>query len=159
MFAASNEPVLDEFNSPGSDPLLANNKADVFSVDSLKGDSASDSSSLKEPEVVKAEKIAIKQYKKYGRDPFLPLTTTDFLKPKLPKLDQMNLVGLIYDPTAGIALFEELVNGEMVSFSMKANEKVENGKLLRIYEQKVVFLMWESDISYTVEKELLSKKE
>lgn len=157
---ANNTPVLDEFNSPGTDPLLADNKNDVFSLDSSNAKAEiADSSSLAKPEVDKKEEVVIKQYKKYGRDPFLPLTNTDFLKPKLPKIDMINLVGIIYDPQQGLALFEEIVDGEIVSFSMRVGEKVENGKLLRIYERKVVFLMQESDISYTVEKELLDKKE
>ena len=154
------KPIIDEFSSTSSDPLIDNSKDNVFSLDS--NEVVKDSTkTIANPKVAeKVEDEHIKPYKKYGRDPFLPLNkTSDFLKPKLPDVDNMKLVGIMYDPADGIALFEEDVNGESVSFAMKVGEKVKNGKLLHIYENRVVFLMWEADVTYTVEKELVVNKE
>jgi len=152
----NSKPLVDEFNSPGKDPLLTNKSNGAFSLDSVKKKAV-----ILNTDSSRASKQAsqIKPYKKLGRDPFLPLTSTDFVKPKLPKVDRLSLVGVIYDPRDGIALFDELVDGKNISFSMRVGETVENGKLLKIYERKVVFLMQESDFTYTIEKELLVKKE
>ncbi len=151
--------LLDEFNSPGEDPLLGD-ASDVFTVDSSDNAVMNGENSLPEPEPeVDEDTVVIESYTKYGRDPFLPLNSSDFLKPALPAIDEITLVGITYSPQNGWAQFEESVDGDLVSFTMQAGEKVENGKILRIYEDKVVFLMWESDISYTVEKELTDEKE
>ncbi len=156
--AVKAKPVVDEFNSPGSDPLLNDKQKSGFKLDSA---SAKQNGNVAKQDSASAPKevVQIKPYKKMGRDPFLPLTSTNFVKPKMPKVDKLTLVGVIYDPRDGIALFDEVVNGKTLSFSMRVGEKVENGKLLKIYERKVVFLMQESDFTYTIEKELLVKKE
>lgn len=100
------------------------------------------------------QKIVI-SYKKYGRDPFLPLNVKNLAKPSMPKIDDLALIGVIYSDAPGaqnFALFEEKVKGKSTTFSLKEGEPIEDGKLLHIEENRVVFLMREADFTYTVEK-------
>lgn len=93
-------------------------------------------------------------YNKKGRDPFLPLDKSNFIREGLPNINNITLVGILYDSDDAIALFEEKKNNVITSFSMKIGDPVVSGKLLRIDPNKVIFLMRESNFSYTVEKEL-----
>jgi hypothetical protein len=104
------------------------------------------------PEETVATKVY--SYSRRGRDPFLPLDRSDFIRQGLPNINNITLVGILYDSNAAFALFEERVGNEITSFSMKIGDPVVSGKLLRIEASKVVFLMRESTFSYTVEKEL-----
>jgi len=93
-------------------------------------------------------------YNRKGRDPFLPLDRTSFIREGLPNINDLTLVGILYDPQDGLALFEERRNNEIIAFSMKIGDPVVSGKLLRIESNKVVFLLREATFSYTVEMEL-----
>lgn len=113
-----------------------------------------DSVTKKVEEKKEPEQLAIK-YKKYGRDPFLPLNVRNLAKPSMPKVDDLSLVGVIYSNAPGaqnFALFEEKIKGNTTTFSLKEGEAIEDGKLLHIEENRVVFLMREADFTYTVEK-------
>jgi uncharacterized protein YgiM (DUF1202 family) len=104
-------------------------------------------------DVVTAEKN-LYIYTKRGRDPFLPLDKSNFIREGLPNINNITLVGILYDTDDAIALFEERSGNSISSFSMKIGDPVVSGKLLRIDASKVIFLMRESTFSYTVEKEL-----
>lgn len=99
-------------------------------------------------------------YKRKGRDPFLPLDKSVFLREDLPVINNITLVGILYDSQDAIASFEEERTNEQtrkketISFSMKVGDPIFSGKLLKIEPTKVVFLMREATFSYTVEKEL-----
>jgi hypothetical protein len=93
-------------------------------------------------------------YHKKGRDPFLPLDKSDFIREGLPNINNITLVGILYDAQDAIALFEEKKGSEIVAFSMKIGDPVISGKLLKIEPNKVVFLLRESSFSYVIEKEL-----
>jgi len=93
-------------------------------------------------------------YRKKGRDPFLPLDKSNFIREGLPNVNNITLVGILYDDTDALALFEERNGSDITSFTMKIGDPVFSGKLLRIEPSKVVFLLRESTFSYTVEKEL-----
>jgi hypothetical protein len=66
----------------------------------------------------------------------------------------MTLVGILYDASGGLALFEERIGSEITAFSMKIGDPVVSGKLLRIEDGKAIFLLREANFSYTVIKEL-----
>jgi uncharacterized protein YgiM (DUF1202 family) len=93
-------------------------------------------------------------YRSKGRDPFLPLDRSHFLREGLPNLNNMTLVGILYDASGGLALFEEKVGNETTAFSMKVGDAVVSGSLLRIEDGRAVFLLREANFSYTVVKEL-----
>lgn len=95
-------------------------------------------------------------YKRKGRDPFLPLDKSNFIREGLLNINDVNieLVGILYDAEDAIALFEERRDKEIISFAMKVGDPVVSGKLLKIEQNRVVFLLRETDFSYTVEKEL-----
>ncbi|MCL1945630.1 MAG: hypothetical protein FWF51_00555 [Chitinivibrionia bacterium] len=93
-------------------------------------------------------------YRRKGRDPFLPLDKSDFIREGLPNVNNVTLVGILYDDKDALALFEERVGTDITSFTMRIGDPVVSGKLLRIEPNKVVFLLRESTFSYTVEKEL-----
>lgn len=131
------------FKVSEEDNEVATNKAAADSVEVQK-----------ENEKKKSEALAIK-YKKYGRDPFLPLDVKNLAKPSMPKVDDLTLIGVIYSKAKGaqnFALFEEKLKSGTTTFSLKEGEAIEDGKLLHIEENRVVFLMREADFTYTVEK-------
>ncbi|MDR0303425.1 MAG: hypothetical protein LBH98_01460, partial [Chitinispirillales bacterium] len=110
-----------------------------------------------EPKVDSVVVKSVYAYQKSGRDPFLPLDKSSFIRDGLPNINNITLVGILYDVYDAIALFEEKKdNNTIISFSMKVGDPVVSGKLLRIEPNKVVFLMRESTFSYTVEKELIT---
>lgn len=134
-------------------------KPDVFKVTAeeettKKRNKASTVDTTKVAEEKKPEQVAV-SYKKYGRDPFLPLDVKNLAKPSMPKVDDLTLIGVIYSNAAGaqnFALFEEKLKSGTTTFSLKEGEAIEDGKLLHIEENRVVFLMREADFTYTVEK-------
>jgi len=111
--------------------------------------------------IVTPELKKVITYKRKGRDPFLPLDKSDFLREGLPNINNITLVGILYDSQDAIALLEEERMNEQTrrketfSFSLKIGDPIFSGKLLKIEPNKAVFLMREATFSYTVEKELI----
>jgi len=128
-----------------------NNVSAYASVPEQKVQAPTDSSTENTSETSE-KKIYV--YHKRGRDPFLPLDKSDFIREGLPNVTSMKLVGILYDKNDAIALFEETKGAITTSFSMKVGDPIVSGKLLRIEPDKVVFLIREATFSYTVEKEL-----
>jgi uncharacterized protein YgiM (DUF1202 family) len=153
--------VVDEFEGDGDMPELDESLEDggfALNSDSTKSAKPNDDELAKEKYSFHRSKI--NSYRKFGRDPFLPLDKSDFLKSDLPSLSKINIVGIMYDPADAVALFEEDdVDGETATFALKVGDRIENGKVLQISEDRVRFLIQESDFSYSVDKELREKKE
>ncbi|MGM0443587.1 MAG: SH3 domain-containing protein [Fibrobacterota bacterium] len=142
--------LIADTDGPAHDSSLPANKK----MDTLDG-SASDTSSGEETEAPAPEETV--RYRVFGRDPFIPVD----LKRKadsilLPDVDNMQFVGVIFggDDESNFALFEESVDGELTTFSLKKGDAVENGSVLSVREESVAFLMREADFSYVVEKKL-----
>jgi Bacterial SH3 domain len=86
------------------------------------------------------------EYHVYGRDPFLPLTGDEDTKVKNVK--DLTLVGILYDQADRIALFET-PKGNEKAVALRENDPVQNGYVLRIQPDKVLFLLNELGISRT----------
>lgn len=86
----------------------------------------------------------IKKYRAFGRDPFLPLDKCDFLLPDLPNVEEANLVGIIYDNMDRIALIETNGKSGVESHTLRENSTIFNGRVLKINEEEVVFLISEA---------------
>lgn len=87
---------------------------------------------------------SIIRYNKFGRDPFLPLASNG-MDVDGPSVENMKLVGILYDYNDQIALFEDSKNNR--PFALREKDMVGNGKLLKIFKDKVVFLITEYGIS------------
>jgi uncharacterized protein YraI len=86
------------------------------------------------------------RYQGTGRDPFLPLVSSSVSKDGLPRIENLSLVGILYDDADRIALCEDRINGNQ-PFSFRESDPVDKGKILKIYRDKVVFLITEFGVS------------
>ncbi len=100
----------------------------------------------------------ITRYRQYGRDPFLPLNQADFLQSELLKVESCVLVGILYDRTDQIALLEDGSKGG-AAFSLRKRDAISNGRVLKIRENEVVFLLNEAGFSRKFVLKLNPKKE
>ncbi len=96
------------------------------------------------------------EYHVYGRDPFLPLTGDE--DSKVHNVQDMTLVGILYDQADRIALFES-AKGKEKAVALRENDPVQNGYVLRIQPDKVLFLLNELGISRTYAMKLFKEKE
>jgi hypothetical protein len=96
------------------------------------------------------------EYQVLGRDPFLPLSQDE--DGGIPNIENLQLVGILYNSRDRIALFEDMRNKEK-SYVLRENEPVRNGYLLRIQTDKVLFLINELGISRTYAMKLYRGKE
>lgn len=94
------------------------------------------------------------EYHVYGRDPFLPLSRDD--ESPVPNVEGLNLIGILYDEADRIALFED---GKGKAYALRENDPVQNGYLLRVQPDKVLFLLNELGISRTYAMKLSKEKE
>lgn len=99
-----------------------------------------------------ASRKRIVMYNGTGRDPFMPIGPTSVSFSGRPFVENLTLVGVLYDDEDRIALCEDAVNGR-TPFALREHDPVERGKVLKIYRNKVVFLITEYGISrsYTLE--------
>jgi hypothetical protein len=95
-------------------------------------------------------------YNVLGRDPFLPLTQDE--EGPLPSVENLQMVGILYDKAARIALFED-INDKANAYALRENDPVKNGYLLRIQSDKVLFLIKEFGISRTFTMKLNKGKQ
>jgi hypothetical protein len=88
-------------------------------------------------------------YTSFGRDPFVALSRFD--ETELPYVENLTLVGILFDEQEKIALFEERdKSGKNIrAWSLHENDKVINGRLLRIQRREAVFLLEEMGIART----------
>lgn len=111
---------------------------------------------LPDDKKVNTEKEEYKvKYKGFGRDPFVPLVSDTISENGIPFLENLRLVGILYDKNDRIALFEDFKNRNR-PFALRENDKVDNGKVLKIYRDKVVFLLTEFGISRSFSMSLSS---
>jgi hypothetical protein len=96
------------------------------------------------------------EYQVLGRDPFLPLSQDE--EGPLPNIENLQLVGILYDAMDRIGLFEDMRN-KAKAFALRENDPVKNGYLLRIQTDKVLFLINELGISRTYAMKLYRGKE
>jgi hypothetical protein len=104
-----------------------------------------------------AQKHEVK-YNKIGRDPFLPLTNGTIEETDDANVEHLRLVGVLFDNSEQIALFEDL-SANRKPFALRENESVYHGKVLKIYKDKVVFLITEYGISRSYTIRLATKQE
>ncbi|HMA64763.1 MAG: SH3 domain-containing protein, partial [Fibrobacterota bacterium] len=91
------------------------------------------------------------RYVRIGRDPFMPLIVDTSDDSKGANVEHLRLVGVLIDNADQIALLEDLKNNRK-PFALRENDQVNRGKVLKIYKDKVVFLLTEFGISrsYTI---------
>jgi uncharacterized protein YgiM (DUF1202 family) len=96
------------------------------------------------------------EYHVYGRDPFLPLSEDE--DTKVQNVEDLTLVGILYDQSDRIALFETS-KGREKALALRENDPVQNGYVLRIQPDKVLFLLNELGISRTYALKLTREQE
>jgi len=91
------------------------------------------------------------RYIRSGRDPFMPLVVDTADDSQGATVEHLRLVGVLIDNADQIALLEDLKN-DRKPFALRENDPVNRGKVLKIYKDKVVFLLTEFGISrsYTI---------
>jgi len=92
------------------------------------------------------EEKRVTRYRQYGRDPFLPLNQADFLQSELLKVESCALVGILYDRLDRVALLEDNSKGGE-AFSIRERDAISNGRVLKIRDNEVVFLLNEAGFS------------
>lgn len=94
----------------------------------------------------------------FGRDPFLPISNDE--EGPVPNVENLTLVGILYDQADRIALFESSkANANSKAYALRENDPVRNGYILRIQPDKVLFLLNDLGISRTYAMKLTREKE
>jgi hypothetical protein len=96
------------------------------------------------------------EYHVYGRDPFIALSHTE--DSPVPNVEDLNLVGILYDDADRIGLLEDR-SDKSKAFAFRENDPVQNGYVLRIQPDKILFLINELGISRTYALKLIKNKE
>jgi len=89
------------------------------------------------------------RYHRKGRDPFLPYISSVESDLGLPFVENLRLVGILYDNRDRIGLLEDKKNNNR-PFTLREEDRVEKGKVLKIYRDRIVFLITEYGISRSV---------
>jgi uncharacterized protein YgiM (DUF1202 family) len=98
------------------------------------------------------------EYHVFGRDPFLPISNDE--EGPVPNVENLTLVGILYDQADRIALFESSkASANSKAYALRENDPVRNGYVLRIQPDKVLFLLNELGISRTYAMKLTREKE
>ncbi|KMQ51619.1 hypothetical protein CHISP_1376 [Chitinispirillum alkaliphilum] len=101
------------------------------------------------PEVKEERAVeAVVRYNVHGRDPFIPIVFDTTSVTDLPRVQNLKLVGILEDDYERIALLENIRDYNR-AYAMREDDPLENGKILRIHRDKVVFLIREYDVSRT----------
>ncbi len=107
------------------------------------------SQQIGEEEIFRDEKSGadlVIRYHQKGRDPFKPLYKDSLLQRGKASIDQLQLVGVLIDGSDKVALFEDK-SSKNQAFTLRENDAVENGKVLKVFQDRVVFLLTEFGIS------------
>jgi hypothetical protein len=94
----------------------------------------------------KSEPDNVIRYHQKGRDPFEPLFRDSLIQRGKASIDQLQLVGVLIDGNDKVALLEDKSTKKQ-AFTLRENDAVENGKVLKVFPDKVVFLLTEFGIS------------
>ena len=95
------------------------------------------------------------EYHVLGRDPFLPLSRDQ--ESPVPAVEDLNLVGILYDQVDRIGLLEDKQD-KTRAYALRENDPVQNGYVLRVQPDKVLFLINEMGISRTYVLKLMKEK-
>ncbi|MDO5576063.1 MAG: SH3 domain-containing protein [Fibrobacter sp.] len=114
--------------------------------------------SLQLPEKTEPEEEYKIKYRGSGRDPFVPLINDTISESGMPLIENLRLVGILFGNDEKIALLEDLKTNNR-PFALREEDKVDNGKLLKIYKNKIVFLITEFGISRSLTMNLSSSSD
>lgn len=100
------------------------------------------------------------KYNAFGRDPFVSLNKDSISSKGRPFIENLKLVGILYDNTDKVVLLEDRLNTKK-PFTLREDDQIEHGRVLKIYKDKVVFLLTEYGISrsYTMRLSSNSRQE
>jgi hypothetical protein len=134
-------------------------KLDAAAQAAASRDSALQDSTAQQDSLEKAKRYhgpKLVEYHVYGRDPFLPLSR-DRDSP-VPYVEDLDLVGILYDQVDRIGLFEDKQD-KTRAYALRENDPVQNGSVLRVQPDKVLFLINELGISRTYALKLTKGKQ
>lgn len=129
--------------------------ASAIPVAEIKENASSDNDSLTSQ---KAPEKHLVSYHPSGRDPFRPMVRDSLDSYGKPDVTSLKLVGILYDNSDRMALFEDARN-QKKPYILREDDGVKNGKLLKIYKNKVVFLIDEYGISRSFTLQLKNSSE
>lgn len=112
---------------------------------------------IESDKVKKSEKQTVK-YNRKGRDPFLPLEGDSLGDANEIVVEHLKLVGILLDNSEQLALCED-TKANNKPIPLRENDPVSNGKVLKIYKDKVVFLITEYGISRSYTIRLATKQD
>ncbi|NLG19289.1 MAG: SH3 domain-containing protein [Fibrobacter sp.] len=95
------------------------------------------------------------KYNPFGRDPFVSLNKDSISLKGRPFIENLRLVGILYDNTDKVILLEDRLNTKK-PFTLREDDQIEHGRVLKIYKDKVVFLLTEYGISRSYTMRLTS---
>ncbi|MBD3420347.1 MAG: hypothetical protein GF398_09550 [Chitinivibrionales bacterium] len=96
-------------------------------------------------------------YRPLGRDPFLPLSREEAEASEYAVIENVKLVGILYDTSDKLALLQDRANPGS-AYALKEKDPIRNGIVLRIEKDQVVFLINELDYSQTFTMKLNKEK-
>ncbi len=96
------------------------------------------------------------EYRIFGRDPFMPLVQ-DEDNGNVPKVENLEIVGILYDNTDRIGLFED-IRDKTKAFALRERDPVKNGYVSKIQMDKVLFVISELGMSRTYVMKLNKEK-
>jgi uncharacterized protein YgiM (DUF1202 family) len=134
-------------------------EADRVAKAAIARDSVLKYNAVKQDSMEKAKRYQgpkLVEYHVYGRDPFLPLSRNQ--DSPVPNVEDLNLVGILYDQADRIGLFENKQD-KTRAYALRENDPVENGYVLRVQPDKVLFLINELGISRTYALKLTREKQ
>lgn len=103
-------------------------------------------------------KREVVRYRSYGRrDPFMPLVAkaiSGFQNGELPDIETLRLVGVLNGDYSSMALLEDM---EGYGYILETGDKVKNGYVIEIYQNKILFQIsefgWSRSVALTMESE------
>ncbi|MFW5960618.1 MAG: SH3 domain-containing protein, partial [Chitinivibrionales bacterium] len=98
-------------------------------------------------------------YRTFGRDPFIPLEDSVLIEKGLPDVNNFDLVGLVYNEGGENLAVLQHMSEESENYVLKENDKVAKGRVLKIKEDRVVFLITDMGMSRTYTIEIQEDKE
>jgi hypothetical protein len=103
-------------------------------------------------------KREVVRYRSFGRrDPFMPLVAkalTGYQNGQLPDVETLRLVGILNGEYINMALLEDM---EGYGYIMETGDKVKNGYVIEIYQNKILFQVsefgWSRSVALTMDSE------
>lgn len=103
-------------------------------------------------------KREVVRYRSYGRrDPFMPLvgkSVSGFQNGDMPDIETLRLVGILNGDYTNMALLEDM---DGYGYILETGDKVKNGYVIEIYQNKILFQIsefgWSRSVALTMESE------